>query len=93
MPSNGGEAVQITRNSGDAPQESPDGKFLYYMNAVSVWRAAVDGTQEAKVLDSVHSEGLWTVWKEGIYFFRTPDKMDTVTSASTNSPRARSGKS
>ena len=31
IPSNGGEAVQITRNSGDIPQESADGKFLYYM--------------------------------------------------------------
>jgi serine/threonine protein kinase len=74
MPSSGGEAVQITRNSGDAPQESPDGKFLYYMKgwpeAVSVWRAPVDGNQEAKVLDSVHSEGQWAVGKEGIYFFR-----------------------
>jgi Tol biopolymer transport system component len=43
--------------------------------AVSVWRASVDGNQEAKVLDSVHSEGQWTVGKEGVYFFRTPDKM------------------
>jgi serine/threonine protein kinase len=79
MPSNGGEAVQITRNSGDAPQESADGKFLYYMKgwpeAVTVWRAPVDGNQEAKVLDSVHSEGQWTLGKEGIYFFKTPDKM------------------
>ena len=79
MPASGGEAVQITRNSGDAPQESPDSKFLYYMKgwpeAVSVWRAQVDGSQETKVLDSVHSEGQWTVGKEGIYFFRTPDKM------------------
>lgn len=79
MPSNGGEAVQITRNSGDVPQESPDGKFLYYMkgwpDAVSVWRAAVDGNQEVNVLDSVHSEGQWAVGKEGIYFFRTPDKI------------------
>ncbi len=79
MPASGGEAVQITRNSGDSPQESPDGKFLYYMKgwpeAVSVWRAQVDGSQETKVLDSVHSEGQWAVVKEGIYFFRTPDKM------------------
>jgi eukaryotic-like serine/threonine-protein kinase len=79
MPSSGGEAVQITRNSGDRPEESPDGRFLYYMkgwpDAVSVWRAQVDGSQETKVLDSVHSEGQWTVGKEGIYFFRTPDKM------------------
>ena len=79
MPSSGGEAVQITRNSGDTPQESPDGKFLYYMkgwpDAVSVWRSSVDGKQEMKVLDSVHSEGQWAVGKEGIYFFRPPDKM------------------
>ena len=79
MPSSGGEAVQITRNSGDAPQESPDGKFLYYMKgwpeAVTVWRASVDGNQEAKVLDSVNGVGHWTVGREGIYFFRGPDKM------------------
>ena len=79
MPSSGGEATQITRNSGDVPRESPDGRFLYYMkgwpDAVSVWRASVDGSQEAKVLDSVHSEGQWAVGKEGIYFFRTPDNV------------------
>jgi Tol biopolymer transport system component len=79
MSSSGGEAVQITRNSGDTPQESPDGKFLYYMKgwpeAVSVWRASVDGNQEAKVLDSIHSEGQFSVWKEGIYFLKTPNKI------------------
>jgi Tol biopolymer transport system component len=78
MPASGGEAVQLTRNSGDAPHESPDGQLLYYMKgwpeAVSIWRAQVDGSQETKVLDSVHSEGQWAVVKEGIYFFRTPDK-------------------
>ena len=79
MSSRGGEAAQITRDSGDIPQESPDGKYLYYMKgwpaAVSVWRATVDGSQEAKVLDSMDPGGGWTVGKEGIYFFRTPDKM------------------
>lgn len=79
MPSSGGEAVQITRNSGDFPQESADGKFLYYMkgwpDTVSVWRSQIDGSQETKILDSVHSEGQWAVIKDGIYFFRPPDKM------------------
>ena len=79
MPSGGGDAIQITRNAGDSPQESSDGKFLYYMKgwpeAVSVWRASVDGNQEVKVLDSVHSEGHWAVLTEGIYFFRAPDPM------------------
>jgi len=79
MPSSGGEAVQITRNSGDVPQESPDGRFLFYMKgwpeAVTVWRTLPDGSQEVKVLDSVDGGGEWTVGKEGMYFFRTPDKM------------------
>jgi Tol biopolymer transport system component len=79
MPSSGGEAVQITRNSGDMPQESPDGRFLFYMKgwpeAVTVWRTLPDGSQEVKVLDSVDGGGEWTVGKEGMYFFRTPDKM------------------
>jgi Tol biopolymer transport system component len=78
IPSNGGEAVQITQNSGDVPKESPDGEFLYYMKGwprvVSVWRISVGGGQETKVLDSVHAEGQWTVGKEGIYFFKTPDQ-------------------
>jgi Tol biopolymer transport system component len=78
MSSSGGEAVQITRNSGDTPQESPDGKFLYFIKgwpeAVSVWRTSVDGNQEEKVLDSIHSEGQFSVWKEGIYFFKPPEK-------------------
>jgi Tol biopolymer transport system component len=61
MPSTGGEAVQVTRNSGDSPQESSDRRSLYYMKgwpeAMTVWRASVDGNQETKVLESVHSEG------------------------------------
>ena len=35
----------------------------------------MDGDQEVKVLDSVHSEGQWAVAKEGIYYFRIPNKM------------------
>jgi hypothetical protein len=42
--------------------------------AVTVWRALPDGSQEMKVLDSVGSAGEWTVGKEGIYYFRPPDK-------------------
>src|ERR1700751_1944290 len=76
--SGGGEAVQITRGSGDIPHESPDRRFLYYLkgwpSAVSVWRANPGGSQETKVLDGIHSEGQWALVKEGIYFFRPPDK-------------------
>ena len=79
MPATGGEAVQITRHGGEAdvPQESPDGKFLYYHKGwpshCSVWRIPVAGGEEVKVLDSVHPYGLWEVGKQGIYFFTPPD--------------------
>jgi len=78
MPSSGGEAIQITRASGDAPQESSDGRFLYFMkgwpDAVSVWKTSVDGGPETRVLDGVHGEGQFSVEKHGIYFFRTPNQ-------------------
>jgi hypothetical protein len=73
IPASGGEEVQITRNGGDFPQESPDGKFVYYEKGwpsqCSVWKIPVEGGEETKVLDSVHPYGKWAVGKEGIYFF------------------------
>ena len=61
------------------PQESPNGKTIYYMKGfhtqtiLSVWRMPVDGGEEAQVLDSVSSDIQWTVANDGIYFFRKPD--------------------
>jgi len=46
IPANGGEAIQVTRDGGFAPLESPDGKFLYYTKALaatSLWRMPVEG--------------------------------------------------
>ncbi len=80
MPAAGGDAVQITRNGGDVPQESPDGKFLYYLKgdsdptSCSVWRMPVGGGEETKVLDCVHCSGHWAVGEQGIYFFAKPDE-------------------
>jgi Tol biopolymer transport system component len=77
MPATGGEAVQITRHLGDAPQESPDGRFVYYEKGwpshCSVWRVPAAGGEEVMVLDSTHPEAGWTVGKQGIYFFTPPD--------------------
>ena len=74
----GGDAIQITRNGGDHPEESPDGKAIYYSkgwpNSMSVWRVPVGGGEEVKVLDSVHVLGQWMVGQRGIYFFSEPDK-------------------
>jgi Tol biopolymer transport system component len=79
MPSQGGEAIQVTRTHTEAsvPQESPDGKFLYYCRgwpfAMSVWRMPLEGGEESKVFDSVHPRALWTIRPEGIYYFTAPD--------------------
>jgi Tol biopolymer transport system component len=77
MPAKGGEAVQITRYGGDAPQESPDGRFVYYEKGYpsqcSVWKVPAAGGEEVKVLDSTHPYAGWTVGKQGIYFFTPPD--------------------
>jgi Tol biopolymer transport system component len=77
MPSRGGAAVQITRNGGDVPKESPDGKFVYYSKGLpdplSVWRIPVEGGEEMKLLDSVNPGTLWTVGPKGIYYFTSAD--------------------
>jgi Tol biopolymer transport system component len=74
----GGPAIQMTRNGGDVPQASPDGQFVYFQrrsaDRVSVWRIPVNGGDEAKVVDSVHPKGKWTVGDTGIYFFTAPDE-------------------
>lgn len=82
MPAPGGNPVQITPSgeSLDLPQESPDGKFLYFANGkeypshYSVWKIPVEGGEEIKVLDSVDCSGGWSVWEKGICFFTIPDQ-------------------
>jgi Tol biopolymer transport system component len=39
-----------------------------------LWRIPVEGGEEVKVLDSVHTDGRWTLGQEGVYFFTAPDK-------------------
>jgi Tol biopolymer transport system component len=79
IPFQGGEATQVTRakDGADVPQESPDGKFLYYCRgwpfAQSVWKIPIERGEENKVLDSVHPYALWTLRQEGIYYVTAPD--------------------
>jgi Tol biopolymer transport system component/predicted Ser/Thr protein kinase len=74
--SSGGKAVQISK-TGDLPQESPDGKFIYYTSgwptSVSVWRMTVEGRGETKILDPVYTNTIPAVAQNGIYYFGTAD--------------------
>jgi Tol biopolymer transport system component/DNA-binding winged helix-turn-helix (wHTH) protein len=71
MPADGGEAIQVTRDGGYAPLESPDGKFLYYTKYLwptSLWRVPLGGGRAAKVLEGLSSYINLAIVDKGIYF-------------------------
>jgi Tol biopolymer transport system component len=71
MPASGGEAIQLTRDGGFGPRESPDGKFLYYTKALgdsSLWRIPIGGGAAAKVLEHVNWYQDLAIMDKGIYF-------------------------
>jgi serine/threonine protein kinase/Tol biopolymer transport system component len=70
----GSAAVQLTRQGGISPEESPDGRFLYYLkegNPRSLWRMPTQGGEEAQVLPSVLYDN-FVVAEDGIYFLTSP---------------------
>ena len=72
MPAGGGEAVQITHHGALRPEESPDGKLLFYSkrDADGLWSIALSGGEERKVLDSIVPLNFnWTVATHGVYYF------------------------
>jgi Tol biopolymer transport system component/DNA-binding winged helix-turn-helix (wHTH) protein len=71
IPEAGGDAIQVTREGGFAPLESPDGKFIYYTKGLvdtSVWRLPVEGGQPTKVLERLSIYLNLAIVDEGIYF-------------------------
>jgi serine/threonine protein kinase len=74
MPSEGGEAVQMTRHGGERPSESLDGKVVYYLKGQDVWQVPVSGGEETRVLGPI--DGYWfEVTSEGIYFIETRTRL------------------
>jgi Tol biopolymer transport system component len=66
----GGAAVQLTRNGGGLPLESPDGKWLYFVKedgAAGLWKMPVEGGPETQVLKAVFRAN-FVVLDRGIYF-------------------------
>jgi serine/threonine protein kinase len=80
VPVDGGEPVSVSGIQGNAPVESPDGRFLYYSkgwpDTYSIWRVPAGGSRETLALDSLHPEGAWVAVNEGIYFISRPDEKD-----------------
>jgi Tol biopolymer transport system component len=71
MPASGGEAIQVTKDGGFAPLESPDGKFLYYTKALastSLWQIPVQGGQTSKILDGLSNYINTAIVDRGVYF-------------------------
>ena len=50
VPASGGALEQLSRNSGNEPFESPDGKELYYVNSQGLWSQALSGGEPKLVL-------------------------------------------
>jgi dipeptidyl aminopeptidase/acylaminoacyl peptidase len=72
MPAGGGEQVQVTRKGGSNPQESMDGKSLFYLKGKTgyvseLWKVPVDGGEESRVLESVCAVN-FDVKEHGIYY-------------------------
>ncbi len=69
VPAAGGRATQITKTGGGYQREAAEGGAIYYIKEAnpvsSLWKCAEDGTQNHKVLDSVHE---YAPAKSGIYF-------------------------
>jgi hypothetical protein len=79
----GGPVTRLTRNGGFEPRESPDGRYLFYLDkapagvavggTASLMRLPLDGGQPEPVLDRVRPF-LWSVTDAGIAFVtREPD--------------------
>ena len=73
MPAEGGQAIQVTRNGGTQPEESWDGRDLYYRRREGLWRVPAEGGEGTRVLgvrvmgDPFHR---WAVVQDGLYLPR-----------------------
>jgi hypothetical protein len=83
------KAVQLTRNTGDLPEESADGKFLYYKkddlypNQCSVWRMPTGGGRETRILESTDCLSPFAIGQQGIYFL-TPFRLYDLSTGKTH---------
>jgi hypothetical protein len=80
-PSEGGEAVQITKRGGHRAVESFDGKMLYYLKGSqqgddvgAIWKVPCEGGEETPVINREILFLSWALRPEGIYFSTWNDR-------------------
>ena len=84
---NGGEAVRLTHNGGFEPRESPDGRYLFYLDrppaglaiggTARLMRLPLGGGHEEQVFEGVRPF-LWSVTNTGIVFVTREVDFDAI---------------
>ncbi len=76
MRADGSGATQVTTHGGQTGQESPDRRSLYYAkngSPTTIWRVALDGSDDIQLLDGVSHPNNFVVGDRGIYFLAVGD--------------------
>jgi Tol biopolymer transport system component len=87
VPATGGAAVRITHDGGFEPQESADGRFIYYLDrhpaglrsdgTAALMRAPLNGGKAEQVLERVRPF-LWSVTDAGIVYLSRETQFDVI---------------
>ena len=85
IPAEGGEAFRVTYHGGIYPQESPDGKYLYYadrprdgeVGAAKLMRVSVGRGSEIELLSGL-TTFWWKVARSGVYFIVRESDFDAI---------------
>jgi Tol biopolymer transport system component len=75
-----GNPSRLTRNGGIGPEETSDGRYLYYCKyeVGGLWRMPLQGGEETEVLKNIGGGGWanWALSPDGIYFLRFGEAAD-----------------
>jgi dipeptidyl aminopeptidase/acylaminoacyl peptidase len=87
VPAKGGEPVRLTRNGGFEPRESPDGRYLVYLDrplaglavgaTARLVRLSLDDGSEHEVVEGVRPFQ-WAVTRNGIVFVTREADVDAI---------------
>ena len=92
VPSSGGHAVLIAKQSATFPLESPDGKHVYFVRNKKLWQVKTDGSMEQQVagmpeLNVMGDE--WFPFGSGIYFIAHKGDKRTISLFDLQKKQAR----